>query len=437
MSDNHPNYREAYFQHPTLTKISSDPTYTSLPKLEREIKANRKSVPSTLGGGCQGHLGLVSSPYSYDHRVSPGVPFTRLALPELPDLGGSTAHQIEVAEEIYALEVFKIFNLLERTIIQQINTAVDPDCLADLIDDETGLLEGPVHLIMTQLFETYGAITPQTLTSAKAALETTTYNHAKPITTVFTAINEYANMAEAAESAEMPTQLINISLIIITRSMLFSSDIRKWHSKEDTEKNWPAFKSHFKEAQRDIKRSQPTVTTDSLGYHNQVNAATIVDQVIERLSAEQMQHELQQQEMANATQQDGMIEQMQHLMTTISDLQTQVTNNNKNNRNNNNNNSNNNSNSNGNSNGSNNGSSNGNGSGNGNGNSNNTRGRSNGYQGRNNGYQGCNNGYQGRGRGRGRSQGRERTGTAAQPRKYFWTHDNCAQPRWHRMQLQG
>jgi hypothetical protein len=52
MSDSlRPNYRETYFQHLTLTKISGDPTYTSLAKLEREIKANGKSVPSTLGGG--------------------------------------------------------------------------------------------------------------------------------------------------------------------------------------------------------------------------------------------------------------------------------------------------------------------------------------------------------------------------------------------------
>jgi hypothetical protein len=309
MSDSHPNHREAYFQHPTLTKISGDSTYTSLAKLEREIKANGKSVPSTLGGGSQGHLVLVSSTQSYD-RVSPGVPFTRPALPELPNLMGSIANQIAVAKEIYAktLEAFKLCNLIERTIIQQINTTVDPDCLADLIDDETGLLEGPVNLIMRQLFETYGAITPQTLTSAKTALEATTQNHTKPSTTMFTAINEYANMAEAAKAAETPTQLINIGLIIITRSSIFSSDIRKWNSKEDTKKTWPAFKSHFKEAQRDTKRSQLTVTTDSIGFHNQANAATIVDQVIERLSAKHMQHELQQQKMANATQQEGMIE---------------------------------------------------------------------------------------------------------------------------------
>jgi hypothetical protein len=238
MSDSlRPNYRETYFQHPTLTKISGDPTYTSLAKLEREIKANGKSVPSTLGGGTQGHLGLVSSPQSYE-RVSPGVPFNRPVLPVSQDLGNSTGEQIRVARENAAatLESFKTCNLIERTIIQQRNTAVDSDCLTDLIDDETGFLEGPVHHIMQHLFETYGAITPQTLTSAKAALEVTTYNHAKPITNVFTAINEYANMADAAKSAETPTQLINIGLIIITRSTLFASDIRKWHGKEAAEK---------------------------------------------------------------------------------------------------------------------------------------------------------------------------------------------------------
>jgi hypothetical protein len=43
---------------------------------------------------------------------------------------------------------------------------------------------------------------------------------------------------------------------------------------------------HFKEAQKAIKKSQPNITSDSLGYHNQANAATIADQVIEKLTAQ-------------------------------------------------------------------------------------------------------------------------------------------------------
>ena len=172
-------------------------------------------MPSTLGGSSQGHLGLVSSASAYD-RVSHGVPFLRPDLPILPDLSKSTAKQIAVAQEICTktMEAFKMCNLIECTIIQQIKTAVDPDCLANLIDDNTGLLEGPVPTIMKQLFETYGAITPQTLTATKATLETTTYNHTKLIVNIFTAVNNYANMAEAADAAETQTQLINIELII-------------------------------------------------------------------------------------------------------------------------------------------------------------------------------------------------------------------------------
>ena len=35
------------------------------------------------------------------------------------------------------METFKACNLIERTILQQINTAIDEACLADLSDDET------------------------------------------------------------------------------------------------------------------------------------------------------------------------------------------------------------------------------------------------------------------------------------------------------------
>jgi hypothetical protein len=93
MSISHVNYRESYFQHPTLTKINGDPTYKSLAKLERERKANGKSVSTTLGGGLQGHLGLVCSTAAYQ-RISPGVPFDRPILLVLPDLSNSRGAQI-------------------------------------------------------------------------------------------------------------------------------------------------------------------------------------------------------------------------------------------------------------------------------------------------------------------------------------------------------
>jgi hypothetical protein len=346
MSTSHVNYRESYFQHPTLTKINGDPTYASLAKLERECKANGKSVSTTLGGGLQGHLGLVCSTAAYN-RISPGVPFDRPILPVLPDLSNSTVAQIEEARRRFKDELiaFNACNLIERTIVQQINTALDEDCLADLIDDDTGLLEGTIPQIIQTLFDTYGSITPQSLAAAKAKVEAVTYNHGRPIVTIFTEINEYASMAEAAHAAETTEQLINIGIIIITRSTIFSSDIRKWHDKPIADRTWPNFKEHFKAAQRAIKKSQPATTTDSLGYHEQANAAeTIVDQVIDRLSSQRdvattitaetlAEQQMQQQllGMANSTQQSQqMLDQMTALATTVSTLQAQLENKNQN-----------------------------------------------------------------------------------------------------------
>jgi hypothetical protein len=242
MSASQINYRESYFQHPSLTKISGDPTYKSLAKLEKECKANGKSVRSTLGGGNQGHLGLVSTALAYE-RSSPGAPFVRPDLPVLPPaLAESTAAQIADARHTYDdnMDIFKSCNLIERTIVQQINTALDEDVLADLIDDETGLLTGTVPEILQSLFDAYGAITPQSLAAAKAKLETTPYNHSRPIVNIFTAINDYANIANAAEAAETTAQLINIGLIIITRSTIFSSDIRN-----GTTSPTPTKRGHF------------------------------------------------------------------------------------------------------------------------------------------------------------------------------------------------
>jgi hypothetical protein len=338
----HVNYRENYFQHTTLTKISGDPNYVSLAKLEPDCKANGKSVSTTLGGGLQSHLGLVCSTTPYN-QISPGVPFDRPVLPVIPDLSNLTAAQIDEARKLFKdnLAAFNACNLIERTIVQQINTALDDGCLANLIDNDTGLLEGTIPHIIQTLFDTYGAITPQSLAAKKAKVEALSYNHSRPIVTIFTAINKYASMTKATHAAETTEQLINIGVIILTRSTIFANDIRQWHDKPVAEKTWPLFKEHFKAAQKAIKRSQPATTTDSLGYHEQANATdSIVDQVIDRLVTQRddattitadsvAKQQMQQQinNMANFTQQSQqMVEQMTALASTVSTLKAQLEN---------------------------------------------------------------------------------------------------------------
>ena len=125
------NYRETFFQHPTLTKVSGNNTYTSLLKLERECKANAKSVRSNLSGRAQGQLGLISITAIYS-CIAPGTPFIRPVLPAAPPTVG-TASIIAAARQIYdnKMDAFNKANLIEWTIYQQINTALDDDVLAN------------------------------------------------------------------------------------------------------------------------------------------------------------------------------------------------------------------------------------------------------------------------------------------------------------------
>ena len=48
-----------------VTPVVGEPTYATLKTLKDQLKANAASVPTTLGGGNHGYLGLILSPATY------------------------------------------------------------------------------------------------------------------------------------------------------------------------------------------------------------------------------------------------------------------------------------------------------------------------------------------------------------------------------------
>ena len=69
------NYKDSYFEHPFLTAIRTEPTYETLHHLKNEVKANASSVPTTLGGGNHGYLGMILTPAEYCY-IAPTDLFT-------------------------------------------------------------------------------------------------------------------------------------------------------------------------------------------------------------------------------------------------------------------------------------------------------------------------------------------------------------------------
>ena len=103
------NYEESYFKHPVLTAIRGEYTYEKIHHLKNELKANASLVPTTLGGGNHGYLGMILTPAEYRH-ISPTDPLTQIPNPGVlvPNPAG-TAAQIASTENTHRLKNIYIF----------------------------------------------------------------------------------------------------------------------------------------------------------------------------------------------------------------------------------------------------------------------------------------------------------------------------------------
>jgi hypothetical protein len=61
-----PSVKDTHFRHTVLTKVTGPPSYETIKHLHDEVKANAASVPTTLGGGLYGHLGMLLSALKYN-----------------------------------------------------------------------------------------------------------------------------------------------------------------------------------------------------------------------------------------------------------------------------------------------------------------------------------------------------------------------------------
>jgi hypothetical protein len=135
-----PSVNDTYFQHKVLTRIHGQPTYKTLQNLSTEIKANAASVPSTLGGGHYGHLGLILSPDRYA-TLAHSVPWFS------PDNPGPFVHpaagtgpQIEAAKDVWReLKLsFDLCQATEKALIAQVVASIDQIYLRALLNRTTG-----------------------------------------------------------------------------------------------------------------------------------------------------------------------------------------------------------------------------------------------------------------------------------------------------------
>ena len=157
------NYHETSFEKPNLTRILG---IGSLYQLLTDLRANALSVHSNLGGGNDGHLGLLMTPAQY--AIESPTPYQRPAHPGALVIPPATArHLADQMERDYKeeLRVFHEVRGVEKALTQQVVSAVEDKYLLAFKNRQTRQFNRNVLQIFTHLQTNYSKFSLAQLSS--------------------------------------------------------------------------------------------------------------------------------------------------------------------------------------------------------------------------------------------------------------------------------
>ena len=290
------DFKTTYFQFERLTPIQEKPDFQTLTRLENELKTNAQAVPSTLGGGAHGLLGLVLTDLEY--ALVSNTPFVREPYPgPLTFPVGTTALQSKVLQDAYEkrLKNLEICDGVEKALIQQIVKAAHEDWLQPLRNAVTNALQGTVSAILTYLFQQHGDVSPDSLTTREQEVKQMRYDpHREPVDNVFTAVTKLVDFASAAGAPFTRPQTINIAYCILKKTKVFNKGITEWNRRIKTHPNqatWLNFKTHFRDAYTELQEVNE-LTVEDTSFHQANLISDIVDAVQQSFHLDSTSHVL-------------------------------------------------------------------------------------------------------------------------------------------------
>ena len=271
-----------------LTKLEADvqPTAVMIRTIQRQLYANARSVPSSLGGGNLGHLGLVFEAADYlnlqppAHPEVPEVPavvgpplipripaipavirhaFVMPAMPAVPDYTGKTGPQVANAKADYvtALQVYNTAHSLEKQLKNQIIKAVPRLFIGELEHPAHGYALVTVCEILTHLMTNYGKLNAEDLQDNLNQLGKP-WDLDMPIETVFNNVAECRLLAKEGGDPITEHTAVRTILQAFNNSNLFEHAVREWRNKPEADKTINNIRIHFKEANRRRLKDNPT-----------------------------------------------------------------------------------------------------------------------------------------------------------------------------------
>lgn len=277
MSTSNIDYKTTNFEFPVLTKITGQPHYELLKTIKNELKSNASSVPCDLGGGNNGHLGLiltpaeqlVISPTIYVRPVHPGL----LVIPAGPPAVPQYLRTEMKEDHKEAIRLFREANNVEKALLKQLSEAIPELYLKRFRSRHTNTLTASLPVILAYLFQTYGDISEEELTSADETLKAKVFDITQPIEVMYNEIQDLQDLATAANNAYSDKQLVSLGIHLVKNMNDFEKGLIDWYARPTVDHNYTNFKSHFEGAYQTLRKVRGITMKNSI-FHQQANSVT-------------------------------------------------------------------------------------------------------------------------------------------------------------------
>ena len=238
------------FPIPILTPIIGRPTNSTLQVLQQQLYQNARAIPCDLGGGADGHLGLIMTPGTYLTRPN-AIRFVVPVSPGLLAAPPNDVNMLVVAEHkrVYNnnIKVFQKYQSVRNALIQQIIAAVEHTYIQALCDIDFGFHDVHPYELLAHLKTTYGVLTGLEIEQNRARLSEA-WDTTSPIETLWARIVEIRRIATDVNQAISDAAVIALVLPMFERTGLFLHSINAWNGMTLTDQTFVRFKSHFTRA---------------------------------------------------------------------------------------------------------------------------------------------------------------------------------------------
>jgi hypothetical protein len=142
----------------TVTTVNGQPTSNNLDFLEEELIAIAASIPTVLGGGLNGHAGMLLSDVNYA-TMAPGTPFVAPLNPVVYPIGVTAANCLQMeAEHKKQINQFHTIAGVGMGLKDLILKAIDEDYLLEINHERMAFLNVTAAQMLTHLRNRWGVV---------------------------------------------------------------------------------------------------------------------------------------------------------------------------------------------------------------------------------------------------------------------------------------